>query len=104
VVTAGAGGIANIGVLTLNRSSVSGNIVRGRGATGTVLGGGINNASVPDGPPDVQLTLTGDVITHNKLINSAGLIAEGGGIYSDFPVVIHHTIIKNNSPDQCHGC
>jgi hypothetical protein len=104
VATAGAGGISNIGVLTLDRSSVSGNIVRGGGATGTVLGGGINNTSAPDGPPDVQLTLTDDVITHNKLINSAGLTAEGGGISSDFPVVIHHTIIKNNSPDQCHGC
>lgn len=104
VVSAEGGGIANIGVLTLDRSSVSHNIVRGKGATGKVLGGGINNTSVPDGTPDVRLTLTGDVITHNKLINSAELIAEGGGIYSDFPIVIHHTIIKKNSPDQCHGC
>jgi hypothetical protein len=104
VVSAAGGGIANIGVLTLDRSRVSDNIVRGSGATGKVLGGGINNTSVPDGPPDVLLTLTGDVITHNKLIKSAGLIAEGGGIYSDFPVDIHHTIISNNSPDQCHGC
>jgi len=89
---------------TSDRSNVSDNTVRGSGATGQVLGGGINNTSAPDGPPAVQLTLTRDVITHNKLMNSAGLTADGGGISTDFPVVIRQTIIKDNAPDQCHGC
>jgi hypothetical protein len=103
------GGIANAGQLTLEHTQVSGN---GASATGSgtpvfgfpseVKGGGIWNGSF--GGPSPELTLTDSTVSHNSLSAPGTFVILGGGLFTDFPVTVKHTKIKDNTPDQCFGC
>ena len=102
--TAAGAGIANIGSLTLRHTKVAHNKARVTGTTGLARGGGIANASAPDGPPVVRLDLINSRVTHNALVTSPGITAHGGGIYGTVPVTLSHSSIEHNRPDQCYAC
>lgn len=103
VFVAGAGLVADVGV-SLRRTSVTGNIAAGRGVTGSVRGGGIFDATVPEGPPGGPLVLVNSSVTGNVLTGSAGVSLQGGGIYVRHPITSTRTVVTGNSPDQCDGC
>jgi hypothetical protein len=104
------GGLFNIsGSLTLERTIVTANSASAAGVGGFNLGGGIVNVTI--GGPAPELTLTDSVITANRLAASAGVISQGGGLYTadpfsgtPFPVTLTRTVIAGNEPDQCVGC
>jgi hypothetical protein len=98
------GGIANIGVLALRNTSVAENSGTASGPHGLVQGGGIFNGSVPDGPPSVRLALVDSAVTRNTLTASPGIMVQGGGLFTLFPVTLTNTVIAHNVPDQCYGC
>jgi hypothetical protein len=107
---ASGGGLANISAsLTLERTVVTANSTSARGVGGFNLGGGIVNILFGGGPP--ELILTDSVITANRLEASAGIVSQGGGLYTadpfsgqPFPVTITRSVIEGNKPDQCVGC
>jgi hypothetical protein len=103
-VTIDGGGIANIGVLTLRNTRVGDNVAIARGPVGSARGGGIANGSDPNGPPQTRLSLVDSAITHNALVASPGITAQGGGLFTPFPVMLMHSVIAGNVPDQCAGC
>jgi hypothetical protein len=102
-------GIANAGKLTLERTRVLDNTLSATGL-GTpvfgfpseVKGGGIWNGSF--GGPSPELTLTDSTVSHNSLSAPGTFVIQGGGLFTDFPVTVKHTKIKDNTPDQCFGC
>jgi hypothetical protein len=101
-VTVGGGGIVNTGVLALRSTLVSGNLGTASGPAGVVRGGGIWNVQLfPDGPPRVDLTLAETLVTLNALV---GVGAQGGGIFSGFPVTLQESTVALNRPGQCVGC
>jgi hypothetical protein len=102
--TVDGGGIANIGVLTLRNTSVSENSGMANGPDGALRGGGIFVGSVPDGPPSPRLALVDSAVTHNTLTAGLGISAQGGGLYSLFPVTLTNSVIAQNVPDECYGC
>jgi hypothetical protein len=102
--TVDGGGIANIGVLTLRNTGVSDNSGTASGPDGALRGGGIFVGSVPDGPPSPRLALVDSAVSHNTLTASPGITAQGGGLYSLFPVTLTNSVITQNVPDQCYGC
>lgn len=107
---ASGGGLANIGGdLTLERTVVAANNASATGIGGFNLGGGILNVLFGGGPPD--LNVTDSVIAANRLSASAGVMSQGGGLYTadpfsgqSFPVVMRRAVIEGNKPDQCVGC
>jgi hypothetical protein len=103
---AGGGGlVVDEPGLTLRNTAVSRNTVDASGQSGHARGGGIFDARVPQGPPGGPLTLVNSSVTGNVLTGSAGLTIQGGGIYiRNHPLTLTHSIIANNSPDQCFGC
>ena len=102
--TVDGGGLANIGVLTLRNTSVSDNMGTGTGPDGALRGGGIFVGSVPDGPPSPRLALVDSSVTHNTLTASPGIMSQGGGVFTLFPVSLTNSVIAQNVPDQCYGC
>jgi hypothetical protein len=102
--TVDGGGLANIGVLTLRNTNISDNSGTASGPDGALRGGGIFVGSVPDGPPSPRLALVDSAVTHNILTASPGITAQGGGLYSLFPVTLTDSVIAQNLPDQCYGC
>jgi hypothetical protein len=63
------------------------------------------------GGPAPELALTDSVITANRLAASAGVVSQGGGLYTadpfsgtPYPFTLTHTVIAGNTPDQCVGC
>jgi hypothetical protein len=105
------GGLFNLsGHLTLERTLVAANRASATGVGGFNLGGGIANTTV--GGPAPELTLTDSVVTANKLAASAGIMSQGGGLFTfdilftnqPLPVTLVHTVIAGNQPDQCVGC
>ena len=102
--TVEGGGIENLGVLTLRNTSVSDNAGTASGPSGYARGGGISNHSAPDGPPLTALTLVDSDVTHNTLTASPGITAQGGGLFTSFPVTLTNSVIAHNVPDQCSGC
>jgi hypothetical protein len=104
------GGLFNIsGRLTLERAIVTGNSATATGVGGFNLGGGIVNVTI--GGPAPELALTDSVITANRLAASAGVVSQGGGLYTadpfsgtPYPFTLTHTVIAGNTPDQCVGC
>ena len=91
--------------LTLRSSEVSGNTADASGASGSARGGGIFDAPIADGPPGGPLTLVNSQVTANALTGSAGIPRQGGGLYiQNLPLTLTHSVIANNSPDQCSGC
>jgi hypothetical protein len=90
--------------LTLRNTKVSGNTVNASGASGSAQGGGIFDAPIANGPPGGPLTLVNSGVTGNALSGSAGIMLQGGGIYIQQPLTLTHSVIADNSPDQCYGC
>jgi hypothetical protein len=96
-------GIHNGGLLTLRNATVRNNAGIGSGPDGIVQGGGIWNGTFgPDLP--VQLTLADTLVTHNTLTASPGIIVEGAGLFTVFPVTLKNSVIEQNLPDDCSGC
>jgi hypothetical protein len=91
--------------LTLRNTKVSGNTVNASGASGSAQGGGIFDAPIANGPPGGPLTLVNSGVTGNALSGSAGIMLQGGGLYiQNQPLTLTHSVIADNSPDQCYGC
>jgi hypothetical protein len=91
--------------LTFRNSEVRGNTVDASGESGSAQGGGIFDAAIPNGPPGGPLTLVNSSVTGNALSGSPGIALEGGGLYiQDKPLMLTHSVIANNAPDQCFGC
>jgi hypothetical protein len=91
--------------LTLRNSEVSGNTIDASGASGSAQGGGIFDAPIANGPPGGPLTLVNSEVTGNALTGSAGVTRQGGGLYiQNQSLTLAHSVIANNSPDQCFGC
>ena len=96
-------GMFNGGVVQLRRTRVTDNSGRADGQSGTVDAGGIlNNQLFDELPP--QLTLTDSLVARNSISGSAGLTIHGGGISTTYPVTLQHSLITQNTPDQCYGC
>jgi hypothetical protein len=92
------GGIANFGVLTLDRSTVSGNDATATadpGATTNAIGGGISNSK--------QLTVTQSTISGNTVNATAGTAnsADGGGIFqgtiADATITLDRATLTGNT-------
>jgi Right handed beta helix region len=99
------GAIKNVGVLTLQGTSVSDNSATATGPSGSARGGGIwNGSDLPFGPPLTALALAGSAITHNTLTASPGITVQGGGLFTLLPVSLTSSGIAQNVPDQCYGC
>jgi autotransporter family porin len=97
------GGVANGGLLTLRNTTVNNNTGTASGPGGEAQGGGIWNGHFgPDLP--VQLTLANSAVIRNTLSASQGIILQGGGLFTTFPVTLKNTVIAQNAPDQCSGC
>jgi hypothetical protein len=91
--------------VTLRNTTVSGNTVDASATSGTAQGGGIFDAPVPDGPPGGPLALVNSSVTGNVLSGSSGITLQGGGLYTqNQPLTLTHSVIADNSPDQCVGC
>jgi hypothetical protein len=91
--------------LTLRNSEVSGNTVEANGASGSAQGGGIFDAPIANGPPGGPLMLLNSRVTGNALSGSPNIALQGGGLYiQNQPLTLTHSVIANNSPDQCVGC
>jgi len=91
--------------LTFLNSEVSGNTVDANGTTGSAAGGGIFDAPIDNGPPGGPLKIVSSHVTGNALSGSPGISLQGGGLFSQKqPLTLNHTVIANNSPDQCFGC
>ena len=105
------GGIAMFGGdLTLEHTVVVGNSGSATGAAAqlpfggvsSAFGGGISNGG--PGIPAATLTLTDSVVNANRLYGSAGVLLNGGGVFTDSGVVRTRTVIAGNKPDDCSGC
>jgi hypothetical protein len=96
------GGISNFGQTTLERTLVTANTASASGAAGFAHGAGILNDTLFGSTP--SLTATDTVIAANRLLAGPGIAAQGGGLYTTFPVVLSRTMIAGNRPDQCSGC
>jgi hypothetical protein len=35
---------------------------------------------------------------------STGLIVQGGGLFTEFPLTLENSRIEKNTPDDCFGC
>src|SRR5262249_34408895 len=91
--------------LTLRNTEVSGNTADASGVSGSAQGGGIFDAPIADGPPGGRLRLVNSQVAANALTGSAGIAREGGGLFiQNLPVGLAHSVVANNSPDQCFGC
>jgi hypothetical protein len=91
--------------LMLRNTTVSGNTVDASGGSGTAQGGGIFDASVPNGPPGGPLVLVNSSVRGNVLSGTAGITLQGGGLYvRNQPLTLTHSVIADNLPDQCSGC
>ena len=67
------------------------------------LGGGIWNGYLFDDVP-IQLVLQDSTVTDNTVQGDSGITLEGGGLYTEVPVVLKRTSIASNVPDECAGC
>jgi len=97
VVGAGAGHLD--GPMLINRTLITHNIATETGPSGVAQGGGIANFAGTSAP----LTIQDSAITANQLTAPAATTPQGGGIYTEVPVVLTDTVIAGNKPDQCFG-
>ena len=105
IVLQGAGiGHLNGAPFVLRASSVRRNVAVGSGPSGVVQGGGIWNGSLDPSSSLGPLRLIDSTVARNVLKVSAGITAQGGGIFTIAKPSIRHTTIAHNRPDQCHGC
>ncbi len=96
-------GILNDSLLHLRGTRVNGNTGKAFGPSGVAQGGGIWNGTDISGPP-LRLALDHVAVTRNVLTGSPGITLQGGGLFTERPVTLHHTRIALNRPDQCFGC
>ena len=105
VILQGAGiGHLNGAPLVLRDTTVARNVATGNGPGGMNQGGGIWNGSLDPSSSLGPLRLINSTVTRNVLKVSAGITAQGGGIFTIAKPSINHTTIAHNRPDQCHGC
>ena len=97
------GGMDNLAQTTLEGTVVSGNSVTADGAFGVAHGAGVSNFPLDANNPP-RLKLLNSSITGNTVQASPGITPEGGGLWTDQPVLLVRTAIAGNSPDQCVGC
>ncbi len=96
-------GITNNGQLTLNRITVTGNVARAVGRSGSAQGAGIWNG--PLFAPKSPLAVTDSRITGNAVTGSKTILLRGGGLFTaGVPTTLTRTVLAHNSPDQCYGC
>lgn len=95
-------GILNEASLVLKGVTVAGNVASVHAPSGTALGGGIWNGQLFDDA--AQLTIKDSTVTGNTLEGDTGSTLAGGGLYTEYPVVLQHTTISGNVPDDCVGC
>jgi hypothetical protein len=96
-------GLVNAGSLALRHAAVSGNTGTAIGSSGGAKGGGIWNGDLGY-PPPVALLLDHVTVSGNALTGSAGLPLHGGGIFTEFPITLDHSLVAGNTPDECYGC
>jgi hypothetical protein len=96
-------GVVNDGLLDLRNDVISGNTGTASGAAGFARGGGIWNGALFNSPP-ITLTLENTDVSRNTLSGSGGVVVQGGGLFTTFPVVLTNSTIARNAPDQCFGC
>jgi hypothetical protein len=101
--TSQGAGVFNDSLLDLDGVAVSGNTGQAIGPTGVAQGAGIWNGTDISGPP-VQLSLDHTVVTRNTLTGTPGITLQGGGLFTELPVTLSHSLIARNRPDQCFGC
>jgi hypothetical protein len=105
IIAQGAGiGHLNDAPLVLRDTTVARNVATGDGSGGLAQGGGVWNGSLDPSNSLGPLRLVDSRIVHNVLKVSAGMTAQGGGIFTIAKPTIRHTTIAHNRPDQCHGC
>jgi hypothetical protein len=99
-------GIGHLGgaPFVLQDTDVARNIASANGPSGTDQGGGIWNGSLDPTSSLGPLRLIDSTVAQNVLNASAGITAQGGGIFTIAKPSIRHTTIAHNRPDQCHGC
>jgi hypothetical protein len=104
--TAQGAGIQTVGVFSLEDVSVEGNTLAATGPSGVAHGVGIWNdlASYDDAPPAAVLTLRHTTVRRNAAQASPGIDAQGGGLFTAFPVTRVDARIADNVPDGCFGC
>jgi hypothetical protein len=101
----GAGiGHLNGAPLVLRDTTVARNVAAGNGPGGIEQGGGIWNGSLDPSSSLGPLHLIDSTVARNVLKASAGITAQGGGIFAIAKPSIRHTTIAHNRPDQCYGC
>jgi hypothetical protein len=101
--SAQGGGVFTNSLLTLDHVLVSGNAAKAQAPAGEAQGGGIWNGIELSGPP-VELTLDHSSVIHNQSVGSSAINLQGGGLYTNQPVTVDHSLIALNAPDQCFGC
>jgi hypothetical protein len=87
------------GPVLFRRTRITGNSGAADGPTTAAQGGGIINLAGESAP----LTLDHSVITANQLTSIGAGTPQGGGLYTNVPVIITSTVIAGNRPDQCFG-
>jgi hypothetical protein len=99
-------GLTNDASTVLADVRVEDNTAVARSETATLQGGGIWNGAllgfVPD--PPSRLTLLRSRIDDNELAGPPGAALQGGGLFTEVPVVQQQTRIADNDPNQCVGC
>jgi hypothetical protein len=103
-VSVDGGGLVSLDTVTLRNTTVSDNHLTATGASGSAVGGGIANHGCPDCGSPAVLTLVDSAIVGNSLSGSAGIVLQGGGLFTTFPVTLKNTVIAGNLPDDCFGC
>jgi hypothetical protein len=105
------GGIAMFGGdLTLERTIVNANSASATGAAAPLPFGGVSSAfggGISNGGPGIPagtLTATDSVINANRVSGSAGVVLQGGGVFTTNGIVRTRTVIAGNKPDDCYGC
>jgi hypothetical protein len=96
-------GLLNEGILELRNDLITDNTGRATAPDGFARGGGIWNGSVFNLPP-IDLMLDHTLVTGNRLVASGGVVTQGGGLFTAFPVTLRSSRIGGNSPDDCFGC
>jgi len=96
-------GLLNDGRLELRNDLIADNTGTATAPAGFAQGGGIWNGSLFNPLPS-ELTLENTNVAHNRLSASDGLLVQGGGLFTAFPVTLGRSRIADNDPDDCYGC
>lgn len=99
----GAGLEHGNGLLEVRNTTISNNTANATGPSGEALGGGIWNDVFFPPPPNPQLILDNTTVTDNALTASPRITVHGGGLFTTFPVILDHSSIAHDAPDDCFG-